>query len=55
MALDSLGEKAQEVASETGFQILTHRLDFFGICPDCRGIMIYLPGFFLLIAATSLP
>ena len=26
-----------EVADETGFDIITHRVDFFGICPDCRG------------------
>jgi len=25
-----------EVADETGFDILTHRLDFFGICGDCK-------------------
>jgi Fur family peroxide stress response transcriptional regulator len=24
-----------EVADETGFEILTHRLDFFGLCPEC--------------------
>ncbi|MDX9786642.1 MAG: transcriptional repressor [Desulfobacterales bacterium] len=34
--LDSLNDMAREVARETGFQILTHRLDFFGICPECR-------------------
>ncbi len=27
---------AQEVAATTGFQILRHRLDFYGICPDCQ-------------------
>jgi Fur family transcriptional regulator, peroxide stress response regulator len=35
--LSSLRDLAQEVAAETGFQILTHRLDFFGICRDCQG------------------
>jgi Fur family peroxide stress response transcriptional regulator len=34
--LESLSKMAGEVANETGFQILTHRLDFFGICPECR-------------------
>ena len=34
--LDSLGEMTQEVESETGFHILNHRLDFFGICSNCR-------------------
>jgi Fur family ferric uptake transcriptional regulator len=26
----------RRVESETGFQIDTHRLELFGICPDCR-------------------
>ena len=26
----------QEIARETGFEITTHRLDFFGIFPECR-------------------
>ncbi len=34
--LDSLEEMTKEVASETDFKILNHRLDFFGICSDCR-------------------
>lgn len=34
--LSSLKDMQQEVADETGFTILTHRLDFFGICQDCR-------------------
>jgi Fur family peroxide stress response transcriptional regulator len=33
--LDSLNEITQEVALETDFKILNHRLDFFGICSDC--------------------
>jgi Fur family transcriptional regulator, peroxide stress response regulator len=33
--LDSLDEIKKEVASETNFKILNHRLDFFGICSDC--------------------
>jgi Fur family peroxide stress response transcriptional regulator len=35
--LSSLRDLTQEVAAETGFQILTHRLDFFGICRNCQG------------------
>lgn len=31
--LDKITSKMME---ETGFNILTHRLDFFGICPDCQ-------------------
>ena len=33
--LDSLDEMKKEVASETHFKILNHRLDFFGICSNC--------------------
>jgi Fur family peroxide stress response transcriptional regulator len=34
--LETLKDMTTEVAKETGFQILTHRLDFFGICTNCR-------------------
>lgn len=33
--LESLDEMKREVALETDFEILNHRLDFFGICSDC--------------------
>jgi Fur family peroxide stress response transcriptional regulator len=33
--LDSLDEMNKEVALETNFRILNHRLDFFGICSNC--------------------
>jgi Fur family peroxide stress response transcriptional regulator len=33
--LDSLDEMKKEVALETDFKILNHRLDFFGICSSC--------------------
>lgn len=33
--LESLEEMQKEVALETNFKILYHRLDFFGICSDC--------------------
>jgi Fur family transcriptional regulator, peroxide stress response regulator len=33
--LDSLDELNKEVALETNFKILNHRLDFFGICSNC--------------------
>lgn len=26
----------KEVAKRSGFQIVDHRLDFYGICPDCQ-------------------
>jgi Fur family peroxide stress response transcriptional regulator len=34
--LESLKDMTAEVADETGFDILTYRLDFFGICDDCK-------------------
>ena len=34
--LESLKDMTAEVADETGFDILSHRLDFFGICGDCK-------------------
>jgi Fur family peroxide stress response transcriptional regulator len=33
--LASLKDMTQEVSEETGYKILNHRLDFFGICPQC--------------------
>ncbi|MEJ2096869.1 MAG: transcriptional repressor [Deltaproteobacteria bacterium] len=33
--LDTLDDMQKEVALETKFKILNHRLDFFGICSDC--------------------
>ena len=32
----ALGELSQQVAQMTGFQITAHRLDFYGICPQCQ-------------------
>lgn len=29
-------EIEQRIASENGFKAVTHRLEFFGICPDCQ-------------------
>jgi Fur family peroxide stress response transcriptional regulator len=34
--LSMLTDMAEEVARETGFRIQTHRLDFFGLCPQCQ-------------------
>jgi Fur family transcriptional regulator, peroxide stress response regulator len=32
----ALKDMTQELMRETGFTITRHRLDFFGICPDCQ-------------------
>lgn len=32
----TLSELRQEVAQSTGYQIVSHRLDFFGVCPQCQ-------------------
>ncbi len=34
--LDSLKDMTKEITDESGFEIVTYRLDFFGICPECR-------------------
>ncbi len=34
--LDSLDAMQKEVSKETGYTILNHRLDFFGICNSCK-------------------
>ena len=34
--LDGLKDLTKEVIKETGFQILNHRVDFFGTCRDCQ-------------------
>jgi Fur family peroxide stress response transcriptional regulator len=33
--LNTLQNLTEEVSQITGFKILTHRLDFFGVCSDC--------------------
>lgn len=35
--LQSLTDMTRELTEETGFKIINHRLDFFGICPECQG------------------
>ncbi|MGB9627778.1 MAG: Fur family transcriptional regulator [Thermodesulfobacteriota bacterium] len=34
--LPTLSELSKELEEKTGFQIVDHRLDFFGICPECQ-------------------
>ncbi|MDZ7762234.1 MAG: transcriptional repressor [Desulfovermiculus sp.] len=33
--LESLQDMTAEVSAATGFEIMTHRLDFFGLCAEC--------------------
>ena len=32
----NLDEITRKMMVETGFKILTHRLDFYGLCPECQ-------------------
>lgn len=34
--LSALADMTSELKKETGFKIINHRLDFFGICPGCQ-------------------
>jgi Fur family peroxide stress response transcriptional regulator len=34
--LMSLKQLTEEAAQKTGYKIIDHRLDFFGICPNCQ-------------------
>ncbi len=34
--ISALADMTQELMRETGFTITRHRLDFFGVCPDCQ-------------------
>jgi Fur family peroxide stress response transcriptional regulator len=34
--LESLSHLTESLAQSTGFQILSHRVDFYGVCPDCQ-------------------
>ena len=35
--IEALGKLPQDVAQRTGYQIMSHRFDFFGVCPSCQG------------------
>ena len=34
--MSTLADMTEELTRETGFTITRHRLDFFGVCPDCQ-------------------
>jgi Fur family transcriptional regulator, peroxide stress response regulator len=36
-ALINLDDLSEEMSRKTGYRIFSHRLDFFGLCPDCQG------------------
>jgi Fur family peroxide stress response transcriptional regulator len=34
--VETLAELSEELAKKTGYEIVNHRLDFYGICPRCK-------------------
>lgn len=34
--LESLSTMTVEVSKQTGFKVVNHRLDFYGLCPECQ-------------------
>ena len=34
--ITALTDLPQEVAKSTGYRVVSHRLDFFGVCPECQ-------------------
>jgi Fur family peroxide stress response transcriptional regulator len=34
--LAGLSELTERLASESGYELISHRLDFYGICPECQ-------------------
>lgn len=36
IAEDQMQQMAQQVARQSGYQNISHRLDFYGVCPDCQ-------------------
>jgi len=36
--LSGIAEITKNLASETGYKIISLRMDFYGLCPDCRKI-----------------
>jgi Fur family peroxide stress response transcriptional regulator len=37
LELPGLMREATEVAQKRGYELLGHRLDFYGLCPECQG------------------
>jgi Fur family peroxide stress response transcriptional regulator len=36
LEVSGLSDVPRQVAQDTGYRIVSHRLDFFGICPKCQ-------------------
>lgn len=34
--MPNLGRIMETLAEKTGYDVISHRLDFYGLCPDCR-------------------
>jgi Fur family peroxide stress response transcriptional regulator len=41
LEVDALSDIPRQVAQDTGYRIVSHRLDFFGICPTCQAGQSY--------------
>ncbi len=39
LELPTLMREASRVAEKTGYELVGHRLDFYGLCPNCQGAM----------------
>lgn len=38
--LESLVAMTAEVSEQTGFNVVNHRLDFYGLCPECQKMKV---------------
>ena len=34
--VDAIGDLTEQIAEQSGYSIVSHRLDFYGMCPACR-------------------
>jgi Fur family peroxide stress response transcriptional regulator len=36
LEIEALGDLPQQITEQKGYNIVSHRLDFFGVCPKCQ-------------------
>lgn len=36
-SVSMVSDLTQQVTEQTGFRVISHRLDFYGVCPECQG------------------